>query len=60
MTDEAVETAMCRKLIAGMREAQAPAEQYERLGLWTVRKGKTGGAGTPPAAERNGEAGIWL
>jgi hypothetical protein len=40
MTDEAVETAMCRKLIAGMREAQAPAEQYERLGLWTVRKGE--------------------
>ena len=40
MTDAAVETAMCRKLIAGLREAQAPAEKYERLGLWTVRKGE--------------------
>lgn len=31
--DEELEAAMCRKLAAGMKEAQAPLEQYERLGL---------------------------
>ena len=31
--DEELEAAMCRKLAAEMKEAQAPLEQYERLGL---------------------------
>lgn len=31
--DSVLEEEMCKKLAAGMREAQAPEEQYERLGL---------------------------
>lgn len=33
LTDRKVEEEMCRKLVAGMKEAQAPEEQYSRLGL---------------------------
>ena len=33
LEDREKEAVMCRKLVAGMREAQAPEEQYIRLGL---------------------------
>ena len=33
LNDREIEADMCRKLIAGMREAEAPGEQYRRLGL---------------------------
>lgn len=33
LVNEELEQKMCKKLMAGMKEAQAPEEQYERLGL---------------------------
>lgn len=33
LKEREIETDICRKLTAGMREAQAPEEQYRRLGL---------------------------
>lgn len=37
VNDGELETEMCRKLVSGMREAQCPEEQFERLGLWEYR-----------------------
>lgn len=33
LMDAEKETEMCKKLVAGMQEAEAPAEQYRRLGV---------------------------
>lgn len=38
LEDKETELKMCRKLIAAMEEAQAPAEQYKRLGLINMKE----------------------
>ena len=37
LKDSAKGTEMCKKLVAGMQEAEAPAEQYRRLGVRAAR-----------------------